>query len=250
MKVTILGSGTAVPSLQRNSSGVLIQNDEVNTLVDFGYGNLKQLLNLGITYHEIDRIFFTHNHPDHMCDLIPFLFGSRYPLDARKKDLEIVAGPGFQDFFDKLMLAFKHWLKPTEYQLKILEIDEGAYEFGETKVQAKKVKHIAMSRGYRFTNDEGKSVALSGDTDYCEGMIELGRDTDLMILECAWPDEEKTEGHLGPTLAGKLAMEANCKKLCLTHFYPPCDLENIRKIVQDTYKGELVLARDLMQFEL
>jgi len=250
VKVTILGSGTAVPSLQRNSSGVLIQDNEINTLVDFGYGNLKQLLNLGITYHEIDRIFFTHNHPDHMCDLIPFLFGSRYQLDARKKDLQIVAGPGFQDFFDKLMLAFKHWLKPTEYKLNILEVDEGVYEFDALKVQAEKVKHIAMSRGYRFTNDKGKSVALSGDTDYCEGMIKLGKGTDLMILECAWPEEEKTEGHLGPTLAGKLAAEADCKKLCLTHFYPPCDLDNIRKTVQEIYKGELVLARDLMQFDL
>ena len=250
MKVTILGSGTAVPSLQRNSSGVLIQETDVNTLVDFGYGNLKQLLKLGITYHDIDRIFFTHNHPDHMCDLIPFLFGSRYQLDARKNDLQIVAGPGFRDFFDKLMLAFKHWLKPTEYKLNILEIDEGAYEFESLKVQVGKVKHIAMSRGYRFTNDKGISIALSGDTDYCEGMIELGRETDLMILECAWPDEEKTEGHLGPTLAGKLAAEANCKKLCLTHFYPPCDLGSIRQTVQEIFKGELVLARDLMQFDL
>ena len=250
MKVTILGSGTAVPSLQRNSSGVLIQDNKVNTLVDFGYGNLKQLLNLGITYHNIDRIFFTHNHPDHMCDLIPFLFGSRYQLDARNKDLQIVAGPGFRDFFDKLMVAFKHWLKPTEYKLNILELDEGVNEFETLKVQTRKVKHIAMSLGYRFTNDKGKSVALSGDTDYCKGMIELGKETDLMILECAWPDKEKTEGHLSPTLAGKLAAETNCKKLCLTHFYPPCDLENIRKIVQNIYKGELVLAHDLMQFKL
>ena len=250
MKVTILGSGTAVPSLQRNSSGVLIQENGVNSLVDFGYGNLKQLLNLGITYHDINRIFFTHNHPDHMCDLIPFLFGSRYQLDARKKDLQIVAGPGFQEFFDKLMTAFKHWLKPTEYQLNIFELDEGVYEFETLKVRAEKVKHIAMSRGYRFTNGKGKSVALSGDTDYCQGMIELGKQADLMILECAWPDEEKTEGHLGPTLAGRLAFEADCKKLCLTHFYPPCDLKDIRKTVQETYKGELVLARDLMQFEI
>ena len=250
VKITILGSGTAVPSLHRNSSGVLIQDNGTNSLVDFGYGNLRQLLNLEVTYHDIDRIFFTHNHPDHVCDLIPFLFGSRYQLDTRKKNLEIIAGPGFQDFFDKLMLAFKHWLKPTEYKLNISEIDEGIRDFGKLKVQVGKVKHIAMSRGYRFTNDQGKSVAVSGDTDYCEGMIELGRDVDLMILECAWPDDEKTDGHLGPSLAGKLAMEANCKKLCLTHFYPPCDLENIRNTVQKNYKGELLLARDLMQFDL
>ena len=73
MNVTILGSGTAVPSLERNSSGALIQEGGANTLIDFGYGTLKQLLCLGITYRDIDRIFFTHNHPDHMCDLIPFL---------------------------------------------------------------------------------------------------------------------------------------------------------------------------------
>ena len=92
MKITILGSGTAVPSLQRNSSGVLIQDNGVNSLVDFGYGNLRQLLNLGITYHDIDRIFFTHNHPDHMCDLIPFLFGAVTAKAADIVDTAVSAG--------------------------------------------------------------------------------------------------------------------------------------------------------------
>ena len=250
MNITILGSGTAVPSLERNSSGVLIQEEGTNTLVDFGYGTLKQLLHLGITYHDIERIFFTHNHPDHICDLIPFLFGARYQLSARKKDLEIVAGPGFQEFFDKLMSAFKHWLVPTEYQVHVTEIDEGSRKFGCHQVTFKKVRHIEMSRGYRFENPAGKSVALSGDTDYCQGMIDLGQGADLMILECAMPDEEKIAGHLVPSLAGKLAKEAGCKTLCLTHFYPPCDMDVMRETVSAIYGGELVLARDRMQFQL
>lgn len=250
MKVTILGSGTAVPSLERNSSGVLIQEEGTNTLIDFGYGTLKQLLHLGITYHDIDRIFFTHNHPDHICDLIPFLFGARYRPSPRKKDLEIVAGPGFREFFDKLTSAFKHWLIPTEYPLHITEIDEGIKSFGCHQVTFKKVQHIEMSRGYRFENPAGKSVAISGDTDYCQGMVELGRKADLMILECAFPEEDKVAGHLVPSLAGKLAKEAGCKTLCLTHFYPPCDLDAMQEVVSALYDGELVLARDLMQFEL
>jgi ribonuclease BN (tRNA processing enzyme) len=250
MKITILGSGTAVPSLERNSSGVLIQEEGINTLVDFGYGTLKQLLHLEITYHDIDRIFFTHNHPDHICDLVPFLFGARYRPSARKKDLEIVAGPGFQEFLDTLMSAFKHWLIPTEYQLHVTEIDEGSQKFGCHQVSFNKVQHIDMSRGYRFENSDGKSVALSGDTDYCQSMVELGRETELMILECAMPDEEKIAGHLTPSLAGKLAQEASCKTLCLTHFYPPCDLNVIRETVSGIYDGELFLARDLMQFQL
>lgn len=250
MKVTILGSGTAVPSLERNSSGALIQEEGTNTLVDFGYGTLKQLLNLGITYHDIDRIFFTHNHPDHICDLIPFLFGAKYSPGARKRDLEIVAGPGFQKFLNKLFSTFGNWLTPKEYLFQITEIDEGSKNFGCHQVLFKKVRHIDMSRGYRFVNSEGKSVAFSGDTDYCEGMIELGRRADLMILECATPDDTKLPGHLVPSLAGKLAKAADCKKLCLTHFYPPCDMNAIRETVSNLYQGELVLARDLMQFEL
>ena len=250
MNVTILGSGTAVPSLERNSSGVLIQEEGCNTLVDFGYGTLKQLLHLGINYHDIDRIFFTHNHPDHMCDLVPCLFGTRYHLSARKKALEIVAGPGFQQFFDKLMSAYKQWLVPSEYQIQITEIDEGSKKFGCHQVSFKKVQHIEMSRGYRFENRAGKSVALSGDTDYCQGMIELGRGADLMILECAMPEENKITGHLVPSLAGKLAKEADCKTLCLTHFYPPCDLDVMRETVSAIYDGELALAHDGMQFEL
>jgi ribonuclease BN (tRNA processing enzyme) len=93
-------------------------------------------------------------------------------------------------------------------------------------------------------------VALSGDTDYCQGMIELGRGADLMILECAMPEENKITGHLVPSLAGKLAKEADCKTLCLTHFYPPCDLDVMRETVSAIYDGELALAHDGMQFEL
>ncbi len=250
MDITILGSGTAVPSLDRNSSGVLIQEQNTHSLVDFGYGTLKALLHLGISYHDIDRIFFTHNHPDHMCDLVPFLFGARYHLSPRKKDLEIVAGPGFGEYFENLMSAFKNWLVPSEYQIRITEIDEGTKDFGCFSVISKKVRHIQISRGYRFENLDGKSVALSGDTDYCDGMIELGREADLMILECAMPDEEKIAGHLVPSLVGKLAKEAKCKTLCLTHFYPPCNMEIIRKTVSAIYKGDLFLAQDLMRFQL
>jgi len=250
LKVTILGSGTAVPSLKRNSAGVLIQSDGFNYLIDFGYGNLRQLLNLGLTYHDIDRIFFTHNHPDHMCDLIIFLFSSRYHLNPRIKDLTIIGGPGFGDFFNKVTDAFGHWLVPTSYKIDIMEMDEETKEWDKIKVQTLKTKHIEMSRGYRFIDSNGKSTAISGDTDYSENMVVLGKNSNLMILECSFPDEMKSGGHLTPTLAGKMANESNCAKLCLTHFYPPCELDAVRKACEKEFPGELFLAEDLMEFNL
>ncbi|MEC7640639.1 MAG: MBL fold metallo-hydrolase [Nitrospinota bacterium] len=249
MKITILGSGTSVPSLDRNSSGVLVQHAGQNNLFDFGYGNLHQLLSLGITYHDIDRIFFTHNHPDHMCDLIIFLFGSRYHEQPRTKDLPIIAGPGFKKFFDGVNEAFKRWLIPATYRIEIIEQDEETCYYGGLQVTSKKVNHIEISRGYRIIDASGTIAAISGDTDYCDSMAQLGKDADLMILECSFPDDMKCAGHLTPRLAGKLGREADCKKLCLTHFYPPCDMDEVRKVCREEYEGQLFLAEDLMVFE-
>ena len=249
MKVTIIGSGTMVPSNERNSSGVLLEYENTYSMVDFGYGSMHSLLKKGLTYHDIDRIYFTHNHPDHICDLIPFLFASRYPKDPRKKDLQIIAGPGFKQFFDTLMKAYKNWLVPTTYKVEIIEQDEETKSYDGLVVTSKKMKHIELSRGYRFEFSNGKSVVVSGDTDYCDEMIDLGRKADLMILECSMPDEMKVQGHMTPSECGKLAQKANCRKLCLTHFYPVCDQKNLRGKCLAEYSGDLFLAEDFMEFD-
>lgn len=250
MKVTILGSGTAVPSLKRNSAAVLLQYDAVNCLVDFGYGTVHQLLRLGLTYHDIHRVFFTHNHPDHLCDLIPFLFATKYHEDPRTRNLGIVGAPGFKKFYEGLTDQFQHWLTPDRYRVELVEQDEETLTYDGLSVTTRKVKHMELSRGYRFTSPGGQTVAVSGDTDYCEEMIELGKNTDLMVLECSFPDSMKMAGHLTPLEAGWLARKAECKKLCLTHFYPPCDLEEVRKVCAQEYDGKIYLAEDLMTFEL
>lgn len=250
MKITILGSGTAVPSLERNSAGLLLQHGGINSLFDCGYGTIHQLLRLGVTYHDIDRIYFTHNHPDHICDLIIFLFSSRYHLAPREKNLEIVAGHGFRQFFDGLTNAFKHWLIPTTYNINIVEQGEETREYGGLSVTARKVNHIDLSLGYRITDPLGSTFALSGDTGYCANMVALGKNADLLILECSFPDSLAVKGHLTPKEAGRLARETGCKKLCLTHFYPPCDPFAISEACRREYAGELILARDLLEFEL
>ena len=101
-----------------------------------------------------------------------------------------------------------------------------------------------------MTGPDGASVAVSGDTDTCEEMVALGREADLMILECAFPDEMKVGGHLTPRLCGQLAQRSACKTLCLTHFYPPCDLDAVRRVCREEFSGKIVLAKDLTAFEI
>jgi len=147
------------------------------------------------------------------------------------------------------MKAYKNWLVPTTYKVEIVEQDEETKSYDGLVVTSKKVKHIEMSRGYRFEFSNGKSLVVSGDTDYCDEMIDLGRKADLMILECSMPDEMKVQGHMTPSECGKLAQKANCRKLCLTHFYPVCDPKNVREKCLAEYSGDLFLAEDFMEFD-
>ena len=250
MKLTVLGSGTAVPSRQRNSAGYLLEENGHRTLIDLGYGNVHQLLRLGITYHDIDRIFFTHPHPDHMCDLIPFLFACKYPLDPRTRNLPIVGGLGFSEHFDRIMVAFNHWLTPDSFQVEVTEMDEETRGFDGLQVTAGKVKHIEMSRGFRFVSEEGKTVVFSGDTDYCTGIVTLGKGADLLILECSTPDDMKVEKHLTPQLCGRIAREAGCRTLLLSHFYPPCEMSSVMRSCQREFSGTIMLANDLTVVDL
>jgi len=250
MKLTVLGSGTAVPDLKRNSAGYLLEENGQRFVIDFGYGTVHQLLRLGITYHDIDRIFFTHHHPDHMCDLIYFLFASKYPLDPRTRNLQIVAGPGFGDYFHRMLAVFNDWLTPESYEVEIIELDQAPRTFDRLVVTPGKVAHIEMSRGFRFANGAGKTVVFSGDTDYCPGIVELGREADLLILECSTPDGMKVEKHLTPRLCGKIAREAGCRTLLLSHFYPPCDMPSVLESCRKEYSGNLLLADDLTVVDL
>jgi len=81
-------------------------------------------------------------------------------------------------------------------------------------------------------------------------MVELGKNADLMILECSMPDELKIEKHLTPTLCGQMARESTCKSLCLTHFYPPCDMADVLKTCRQEFSGNIILARDLTVIDL
>ncbi len=246
----LLGSGTGVPSLRRASPGVVIFTRDLYLLIDSGPGLLRKMLEAGLTYEDPDLILYTHLHPDHTADLIPILFACKYGDLPRKKSLSVMGGPGFRDFFKGLESLYEPWIRPQTYKLSINEFPQGEITFRNIKIISKSMAHLPGSLGYRIEFENGKSVVISGDTDYCENIVKLAMNTDLLILECSFPDGKKVEGHLTPSWAGRIAKESNCKKLLLTHFYPPCDDEDILSQCRKTYHGPLLIGEDLMKIEL
>ncbi|MBI9088688.1 MAG: MBL fold metallo-hydrolase [Desulfobacterium sp.] len=250
IRVTILGSGTCVPSLERSSCSVLIEHRDAHFLLDVGPGTMTQLLKAGKTIFDIDALLLSHFHPDHASELSGFLFSTKYAGDGRPgKPLHLAGGPGLKDFYDNLNYAFGNKLTLEDLRLHEL-VDDSPLLLDRFSIRSAPMVHKPESRAYCFTSKDKKRIVYTGDTDYSETLIGLARDADLLICESAFPDELKREGHLTPSLAGTIAQRAGVKQLVLTHLYPQCDRVDIVAQCRQTYDGPLAVARDLMVIEL
>jgi ribonuclease BN (tRNA processing enzyme) len=254
MKLIILGSGTSVPHPQRASPSIALFIDDQFLLLDIGPGTLRQLANAGLSFEDINYICISHFHPDHTADLIHFFFATRYPpvLGARKS-FSIVAPKGFNKFLTLLKQPYGNWLDLPAGLMRIEELHtrkEDKKEFDTFSIFSIPVDHTPHSLGFRIEDGSGKTLVYSGDTGYCEGMVDLARDADLLILESSFPDEKEIKGHLTPSRAGDIATRSGAKKLLLTHFYPECLKVDIEAQCRKSYRGELILARDLMSLSV
>ena len=250
LQLIILGSGTGIPSLRRGSPGLLVLSDDSVVLIDSGPGTLRKMLEVGITCRDVDILLYTHAHPDHVSDLVPILFACKYPDCPRQKDLLCMGGPGFAHYFDQLKDIYGPWIDSPSYHLEVKEVSENEPPFHDLQISSKGMAHLPGSVGYRLDSDEAKSIAVSGDTDYCQNLVELAYESDLLVLECSFPDEKRVQGHLTPSLAGRIGLESRCKKLLLTHLYPICDQYDVVRQCKEAYGGDIMVGEDLMKIEV
>lgn len=248
MQVTILGSGTAVPSFQRFPAGYLVEADGSALAVDLGPGVLRRLAQVGCGIERLDAVILTHYHTDHCADVAALLFALRNPRYAGKK-LTIAGAPGLRSLIADLTRAWP-WLEPRGCTVELVEVEPGVMEIAGFEVVAVPVVHTAQSLAYRVGDGFGAMAAFSGDADVCDGLVEVARDVDLFVCEAAYPDELRQVGHLTPKLAAQHAAAAECGVLCLTHFYPECQGVDLVGQAAAAFSGTIVLAEDLMQFPL
>ncbi|MEE4311773.1 MAG: MBL fold metallo-hydrolase [candidate division KSB1 bacterium] len=246
IRLTILGSGTCIPTTDRGTPGILIQIKDTNLLLDSGSGTLNRLLRAKIKFNDLDYLFYTHRHADHTADLIPILQARRVRSYTQPSPVLPVYGPkGFSLFMHFLAEAYGGWILDKDL-VEIHELDSQQLDLPFGTIRTDKMKHSSQSIGYRI-NVAGKSIVYSGDTGYCPEIVGLAEKSDILILECSFPDDRKMEGHLTPKLAGRIAREAGCKTLVLTHMYPLFKNIDIASICSEKFDGEVIVSHDMMQ---
>ena len=195
MRVTLLGTGTPFPSAERFGSAILVEVADKRLLFDCGRGVVIRLTQAEVNPKEIDALFLTHLHSDHVVG-IPDLWLSGWFL-GRSKPLPIWGPPGTRSMAEHLVQAFGFDIRirqapPDPLPAKSVEIDAKEIEQGEIyndglqRVSAFLVDHGTVKPAFGYRVDcGGHSVVISGDTKFCQNLVDFARGADCLI-HAAW----------------------------------------------------------------
>lgn len=245
MELTVLGSGTGLPSLQRNAPGYLLKVAGLRLLVDCGSGTLLQLLKVEEDCRAIDGVFFTHLHVDHIGDLMPLVHALRQPQSGRAKPLFFYGPPGFVDFYAHHVEPVAG--RPDLFELFVKEV-QPEQAWGELKIYTTEVTHVERltSVAYRFECND-KAMVFTGDSDEDPRLIPLAREAEILIMDCSSLEVGKIKGHLCAAGCGRIATAAEAKRVLLSHLYPIGGPDSMRlSECRKHFTGTVRLAEDLM----
>jgi ribonuclease BN (tRNA processing enzyme) len=250
MKLTILGSGTFVPNLDRNCSGYLVEIENEKIIFDFGRGTIHNLLRLKTNLYDLDKIFISHMHTDHASELPPFIsFIIDNPEKKKLRDKYTIFGPrGIKNRTSKLLESFNLHNHKNIWRIQIKELSDREIVKGKDwKIKTFKAKHGGNLNCLSYRLESKKKVLFYlGDSAYSKKLIKGCQNSDLAILEATLPEMWKSKEHLNGKEAGKLATKAKIKKLIVTHVSNTY-LPKVKKDICQEYKGKFAIARDLMK---
>jgi ribonuclease BN (tRNA processing enzyme) len=191
-----------------------------NFLIDCGASSVIAMKRLGIDRNAIDLILLTHYHADH-CGGVPFFILDAQFVSRRTRPL-VIAGPApIKEWFARLMeTAFAGSSRSAKkFEVLLVELaPDRPWRFENVEIRSARVRHGTPPEsyhGYRMTLD-GKVLAYSGDTEWTDSLIELGRDADLFVSE-AYVYDKPVQMHLAyRQLVEKLPL-IRPKRLIITH---------------------------------
>jgi ribonuclease BN (tRNA processing enzyme) len=220
MHLQFVGCGDAFGSGGRFNTCFHLVGTKINALIDCGATSLVGMNRLAIDRNAIDTIFITHFHADHIAGLPFFLLEANY-VTKRTQPLTIVGPPGLKTRFPEVMECGFPGTKALElnFALTLTELEIGkSRDVGNVRITPFHVVHddrAGPCLGFRI-EAEGKVIAFSGDTEWTDALIDIGRDADLFICE-AYTRDKPIQTHMALSILEKHLDRIKPKRLILSH---------------------------------
>lgn len=186
LRVRFIGSGDAFGSGGRFNTCIMISAPEAKFLVDCGASSLVALRRFEVEPDSLDMILITHLHGDHFGGL-PFLLLDAQLISRRTRPLLLAGPPGLEQRLHTAMEALFPGSTKVErkFELQFREWSSGEpARLNDVSVTPHLVSHPCGAPPFalRMTCG-GKTITYSGDTEWCEGLLEAARGVDLFIAE-------------------------------------------------------------------
>ncbi len=148
LDVVFLGTAASAPTAHRGLPALLVRRGGEKLLFDCGEGTQRQLVkSVGLV--EIDDIFITHFHADHVLGLPGLL--KTYGLQGRERRLRVWGPPGLERLFKTLAPV----IGKLPYELQVAELEAGEELPGEGyTLTAFNVDHGVPAFGYALAEAE------------------------------------------------------------------------------------------------
>lgn len=274
IRVTLLGTGAPPPVLNRFGPSTLVEAGGRKFLIDAGRGALQRLAQIGVRWQDVDGVFLTHLHSDHVVGFPDLWLTGWLVGPGRDRPLHVWGPSGTKEMIANLEKAFAFDIRirqeddraaPEGVRVTVGEIREGViYDENGLKITAFEVDHapVAPAFGYRV-DYAGRSVVFSGDTRASENLVRYARGADLLVHEVVSPESFARIGlqgerirsviahHTTPEQAGEIFTKTRPRLAVYSHIAQPGATESdLIPPTRKTYSGDVEAGEDLMVIEV
>ena len=284
LAITILGTGTPSPSLERQSSGYLIEIGSDLIVWDHGPGAHHRLIESGHRTIDVTHAFFTHLHYDHCMDYGRLVL-QRWDQGAGAiPDLKVYGPPPIAKMTTQLFsddgvygpdinARVQHRSSLDTYEARggaiprkkpapaVTEIHAGSVIEGNgwkiTVGHAQHVQPYLECLAFRIDTKDG-SICYSGDSGLHPAIVELAKGADILIhMNHHFSGTEPTAAYRAAVGSHKdnavTASKAGVKTLILTHLLAQIDQPGVREQIvheiQQVFTGKVIWGEDLMRLD-
>lgn len=222
MKFQFIGCGDAFGTGGRFNTCFRVEHSAGSFLIDCGASSMVALRQRGVDPNSIRTIFITHLHGDHFGGLPFFLLDAQ--LYSRRTSPLTIAGPyGLEERLAQTQEVLFPGSSEAKRKFEVELIEIAPNEIRDVHgviVSAYPMRHPcgAPPLGLRLAAD-GRTVAYTGDTEWNEDIIPLGRDADLFVVECLFYDKAVPH-HLNYASIRHNLDRIGARRVVLTHFGP------------------------------